>query len=157
MDAFATRGAAAGSTAARWAAEVNIAGAAIAGVGLVGRTTRSTGRRSSSRSGANPPPTVPGQLAELALADWLGQEREQLLDRLAVAMVNELRRPSGLDSRKVDHATFRLDRHSFDQLTGQLWRCRTAHIQAAIERADYEDAAVRTLVCAATPIRSLRR
>lgn len=83
---------------------------------------------------------------------WLGRERDQWLDRLASAMVEEVRRPSGLGDRTVDHGTFRLDKHSAELLCGQLWRCRTAHIQAAIDRADYEDAAVRALVCAATPI-----
>jgi hypothetical protein len=91
-------------------------------------------------------------LAGRSPLEWLGPGREQLLDRLTNAMLDELRQPSGLDSREVDHVTFRLDRHSVDQLTGQLWRCRTAHIQNALERADYEDAAFRALVCAATTI-----
>jgi hypothetical protein len=85
-------------------------------------------------------------------AEWLGPGRAQYLERLASAMVAELRQPSGLDRSTVDYATFRLDRFSVDQLMGQVWRCRTAHIQAAIERGDFEDAAVRALVCAATPI-----
>jgi hypothetical protein len=82
-------------------------------------------------------------IADRKVADVVGAERERVLDALVATMLDKLTRS------EPDGASFTLDRHSFEQLNSETWRCRPEHIRAAIERADYDDAAIRALGCGA--------
>lgn len=53
-----------------------------------------------------------------------------------------------LFAQEADSSSFRLDRHSIEQVMGKACLRGPERIQSAIGRADYQDAAVRALACA---------
>jgi len=77
------------------------------------------------------------------LANVVGPDRERVLETLVATMLDKLTR------NEPDGSSFTLDSDSFGQLLSKTWLCRPEHIRAALDRADYDDAAIRALACRA--------